>query len=121
MRILLKILNYFFTTLGILFFLIILIGIYLFITDPFGLKPLFSSLNIPANTTVDMIDKNPLLTPAQEKTVESLGIDPTKLPTAITPELEKCLLQKLGAQRADEIIKGSAPTAMDVLKASVCL
>lgn len=138
MRIFLKILNYFFVTLGVVFFILILIGVYLFTADPFGIKPLLGNLGITPSTAVDMLTgkqtaptttttktgtttKNPLITPEQEKTLQSMGIDTAKLPTSITPALEDCFTKKLGAQRADEIKKGSAITPMDVLKAGSCL
>lgn len=138
MRIFLKILNIFFVTLGILFFILILIGVYLFTVDPFGIKPLLGNLGISPSTVVDMMTgkqttpttattstktttKNPLITPEQEKTLQSMGIDTTKLPTEVTPALEECFTQKLGVQRADEIKKGSTITPMDILKAGSCL
>ena len=140
MRTLLKILNYFFVVLGVLFFILILIGVYLFTVDPFGIKPLLGNLGISPSSAVDMIvgkktepvtstapatsrttTKNPLITPEQEKTLKSMGIDTAKLPTSITPALEDCFTQKLGAQRANEIKSGSAITPMDFLKASVCV
>lgn len=76
------------------------------------------TVNVPADKTVD---KNVLLNSEQEKALESIGVDPSVLPTEVTPELEKCLIDKVGAKRAEEISKGSEPTAMDFLKASACL
>lgn len=134
MRTLLKILNYFFVVLGVLFFILILIGVYLFTVDPFGIKPLLGNLGISPSSAVNMIvgkktepatsgttTKNPLITSEQEKTLQSMGIDTAKLPTEITPAMENCFVQKLGAQRAKEIESGSAITPMDFLKASSCI
>jgi len=134
MKIFLKILNYFFTTLGIIFFIILLLATYLFFADPFNLKPLFSSFGVSPGTVMEAVtgdkkapatenieDKNPLLNAEQEKILESVGIDPEALPTEVTPELEDCLVEKVGEQRAAEIAKGAEPTAMDILKASACL
>lgn len=140
MKILLKVLNYFFVTLGVLFFILILIGVYLFMADPFGVKPLLGNLGISPGAAVNIITgkqtapatatsptttktttKNPLITPEQEKTLQSMGIDTAKLPTEITPALEDCFTQKLGAQRTAEIKQGSAITPVDFLKASSCV
>ena len=140
MKIFLKILNYVFVTLGVLFFIIILIVIYLITVDPFGIKPLLGNLGISPSSVVDMLAdkkieptattipttsgntvKKYLITPEQEKTLKSMGIDTAKLPTQITPALEDCFTQKLGAQRASEIKNGSAITPVDFLKASMCV
>ncbi len=125
-----KIIKGFFITLGVIFFVLILMGLYIWFTDPFNIKPLLSSgvtIESVANTIsgdtikVDNIDKNPLLTEDQEATLETLGIDPADLPTEITPELTTCLTSKVGKTRANEIIQGSEPTTSDILKASACL
>ena len=139
MKTLLKILKYFFTTLGVIFFIIILLGIYLFVADPFGWKPLLSlfipssdqsSATAPIDTSAP-IKTTPtktsttatktLLTPTQTKQLEALGVNTANLPTEMTPELQTCLTEKLGAARADELLKGSAPTPVDLLKAGSCL
>ncbi len=66
-------------------------------------------------------DKNPLLNDDQEKVLESLGVDPASLPQEITPALEQCLIEKVGAERAAQIKAGSAPTVADFFKARDCL
>jgi len=130
MKTLIKILNGFFVTLGVVFLILIIISAYILIADPFGLRPIIKALQSPAENNLPItnsaqtsgaIDKNPLLTAEQEKTLESLGVNPAALPTQITPELESCLTEKLGAARAEEIKKGSQPSAADFLKASSCL
>jgi hypothetical protein len=124
-----KFLEIFFITLGIIFFIIILIGIYLFVADPFGIKPLILSFTgqpvaenqiLPKNST-SSTSSNPMLNAQQEKALKAIGIDPSKLPTSITPEMEKCFYEKLGDQRAGEIKNGSTPTALDLLKVKPCL
>jgi len=120
----------FFTTLGVIFFLTLLTGAYLYIADPFELKPLIKTLiGQPAeqvsDTTVESdtspSDKNALLSPEQEKAAEALGIDPAALPSEITPAMEQCFYEKLGAERANEIKAGAEPTATDYFKARTCL
>lgn len=123
MRIILKILNYFFVTLGVLFFAVIILVVYLFVADPFGLKPLFKNFGISPSSAVNIITgKTSALAPTpSEKTLKSLGVDTAGLLTQITPQMEDCFNQKLGAQRVDEIKKGGAITPLDFVKASVCL
>jgi len=123
-------------TLGVIFFLLIASGAYLYVADPFELKPLINTfMGKPAGETADtgaqdgtadisadaVPDKHPLLTEEQEKAAESLGIDPAALPSTITPAMEECFYDTLGAQRADEIRAGAEPTALDYFKARSCL
>ena len=131
MKTLLQILNWFFVTLGVIFLILVIIISYIWIADPFNLKPLIPSGISPVSVIktitgnnevkIDNIDKNPLLTEEQEAQLESLGIEPADLPTEITPEMEKCFTEKLGEDRANQIIQGSSPTPADFLKASSCL
>ena len=120
-----KFLQIFFITLGVIFFLLILGGAYLYITDPYGIKPIIKSLtDQPAKTGIQTTgastDKNPLLSPTQEKALEKIGIDPATLPSTITPAMEACFYQKLGAARANEIKNGAQPTASDYFTARAC-
>src|SRR5688500_15269647 len=52
-------------------------------------------------------EKNPLPTPVQEQTLEKLGIDPASLPKTLTPAMITCAREKLGTERANELINGS--------------
>ncbi len=120
-----KFLQIFFMILGIIFFLLIIAGIYLYVADPYGIKPLLqNSYGQPASTTKNTnnaaVDKNPMLSPAQEQALEKVGIDPAKLPTQITPAMEACFYAKLGEKRANEIKNGAEPTANDYLLARSC-
>lgn len=73
------------------------------------------------STQIDNNDKHPLLNETQEKTLESYGVDVEKLPQTVTPEMEKCFVEKLGEARAKEIVGGATPSAMEILKARACL
>ena len=66
-------------------------------------------------------DKHPLLTNEQENTLEKIGIDPAKLPTEITPEMEKCFIEKLGAERVKEIKDGLKPSVLDLFRVKSCI
>ena len=123
----LKFLNVFFVTLGVIFLILILVGVYLWKADPLGLKPMMGSINIPINFSSQLpagtssTSDHPMLTPEQEKTLQDVGIDPATLPTAITPEMEKCFTEKLGSARVDEIKAGASPGPLDLIKAGSCL
>jgi hypothetical protein len=120
-----KLLNIFFTTLGVIFFLLILFGIYFYIADPLNLKPLFMSSGSDSVETTDIInepvDKNPALNSDQEAALEKFGIDPANVPSRITPEQEACFIEKIGEQRVQEIKSGDTPTAVEFFKAKDCI
>lgn len=120
-----KILRGFFITLGIIF-LILIIAIAIFIIfDPLNLRPLLSGMmsgdqtNYSGGTGAG--DKNSLLNESQEKFLETVGVDVESLPTEITPEMEDCFTQTLGAERVKEIQEGAAPSPIDFFKAKSCL
>ncbi len=114
-----KFLAVFFVTLGVIFFVLILVGAYLFVFDPFNIKPLF----FPARSAVTSAPstKNPIINTAQQKALESIGIDPAKIPSKITPEQEFCGVRVLGEARAGEIKSGSAPTASEMFSLKGCI
>lgn len=121
-----KFFNVFFVTLGVIFFIIILIGAYFFITDPLNLKPLLfnkdnSEKSESSGTFGDSLDKNPLLNESQEKSLEAIGIDPANIPSEITPEQETCFVEIFGQVRVNEIKAGDSPTATEIIKARSCL
>lgn len=121
-----KFLQIFFMTLGVIFFILLIVGTYLFVADPFGIKPILKILtaqSAPAakQTSSPTTDKNPLLSPTQEQALQKIGIDPASLPTTITPTMEACFYSKLGTTRATEIKNGSAITASDYFAARSCL
>lgn len=119
-----KFFTIFFVTLGVIFFILILIGIYLYVADPFNIKPLLSGSDSSVSAVTNggaVVDKNPALSPAQEKTLETFGIDPATVPSEITPEQEACFVQILGAERVAEIKAGDTPTATEFFKAKGCL
>jgi hypothetical protein len=125
-----KLLTYFFVTLGIIFFMILCAGAYVWFADPFEIRPLVSMLlgsstNIPVDTIqtqggASQVDKNPALSPTQESALESIGVDPAKLPSTITPEMEICFTEKLGSTRVSEIKGGDSPTPTEVFTARSC-
>lgn len=123
-QILLKLLNIVFVVLGVIFFIIIIAGIWFFVADPLDLRPLIDPLIFGKGAEINLdnyIDKNPNLTSEQEKALELIGVDPAKIPNQITPELEDCFTEKLGIQRIKEIEASGQPSISDLLKVKSCL
>ena len=129
MNTILRILNIVVVLFFLLFFLFIVGAGCIWWANPFGM---FSSGSAPtvfmkmmtgntAPAKIDNVDKNPLLNEQQEAQLEGLGIDPAALPSQITPAMEACFTAKLGQERTNQIIQGSAPTPIDFLKAQSCL
>ena len=127
---LLKFIKFILITLGVLFLIIILVAAYFWFADPFEIRSFTSSeisiqsaLNTVSGNTIeiDNIDKNPLLDEVQEAQLETLGINPEDLPSEITPEMETCLLNALGNERATQILEGNQPTGADFFKSKHCL
>lgn len=125
MRTFLKIIKVFFIFLGVIFFIILLFIAYLWFFDPLNIKPVLFSNNSQSDIIIDnnvsSTDSHPLLDENQEKMIESLGINPSSLPTEITPEMEVCFKDKLGAKRVAEIVNGDPISMADSIKASSCL
>jgi hypothetical protein len=109
----------FFVILGVIFFILILAGAYMFVFDPYQIKPLFfpskSKVNSPPST------KNPALNASQEKALESIGVDPAKIPSKFTPDQEACAIKVLGEARIAEIKAGSSPTATEMFSLKGCI
>jgi hypothetical protein len=122
-----KILTVFFLALGVIFFILILLSIYLFVTDPLNLKPIFFGEDSSVMTeefetdTETVVDKNPALNASQEKALETVGIDPADVPSEITPEQEQCFIDAIGADRVAEIKAGDTPTVTEIFKAKNCI
>ena len=83
-----------------------------------GYEPLKNNLEVDSGI---VLDKNPLLTPDQEKSLENLGVNVSKLPAEITPTMQTCFVEKLGAERAAELVAGATPSPTDLLKAGGCI
>lgn len=88
---------------------------YLWIKNPLNIREAIFSKKVIENYD------HPLLNEEQEKILNNLGIDTSALPTTVTPEMEKCMVEKLGASRVDAIKKGSPVGTADLLKAKSCL
>jgi len=81
----------------------------------------YAPLDGQVGPTDSSTDKHPLLDAEQEKTLESFGVDVTKLPTEITPTMQTCFTEALGQERALELVNGATPSALEVIKAGKCI
>ena len=66
-------------------------------------------------------NKHPLLNEDQEKKLESFGVNVEQLPSNITPGMQECFIEKLGQERAGEIVAGDTPSALEFFKAKDCI
>ena len=130
-----KVLIGFFTTLGVIFFLLLLVLMYLWWSDPFGIKPMLSLLgetvteeeavNSQAvttqseNVTDTAVGVN--LTHEQAAILEQVGVNQAEVPDSFTAEQIVCFESILGAPRVAEIKAGATPTLSEVFRARVCL
>lgn len=132
-----------FVTLGVIFLILILIGVYFFVTDPYGLKPLIFGGSVPTQSTSvsaqsesentsensdgSASDEEEAsaggfeLSDAQVEALISLGIDPASVPSSISAEQEACFVSALGEERVAEIRVGAVPSALELLKAESCI
>lgn len=119
----LRILNYFFSTLGVVFFVLLCVLGYVYMTSsreiPFSPSTIQAVLTQNADSPA--VDENPYLSEAQENMVKAVGVDPATLPTALTDAQKACLLTSVGEARAREIMGGDSPTTAELFKAKACL
>lgn len=130
-----KILTQIFVGLGVIFLILIFIGVYFVIADPYNLKPMiFGSDPIkvePQNKATNTKTTNPSTSPtaaggfqlsdAQKQALTSFGIDPATVPSSISAEQEACFTTALGEARVGEIKAGAVPSAFEFLKAKSCI
>lgn len=117
-----KFLTIFFIVLGAIFFVLILLVGLVYFVDPFGIKDTTSSGSLESMFQGSAVeDKNPTLSPTQEKALQTIGIDPATVPASFTEVQIKCFVEKLGQARVDEIKAGSSPTMSEYLKAKDCI
>lgn len=127
---------WFFYILGVIFFLMIIAGAYIYVADPFGFNALLSvpamqavendttqsdtAATSPGAVQKEPTDKHPILSDTQEKVLETVGIDPSTIPSSVTDSQKQCLINAVGEARANEIKAGALPTPMEIIKAQSC-
>lgn len=88
--------------------------------------------NLPVGQTQTQTNNNnpnniqanngPVMTETDKQALNSIGIDPDKIPKTVTKEMEQCFLEKLGADRIQQFATGKAnPTWDDITKIKPCL
>jgi zona occludens toxin (predicted ATPase) len=125
MKTFLKVLRVFFVILGVIFFLIIVTGVYLYQSDFYGVKTIINYEQeksfIQNDSANEVEDNNPALSAEQESQLKSIGVNPASIPSEISPEMEDCFIQKIGERRVIEIQAGATPTPLELIKAKPCL
>lgn len=113
----------FFVFLGVIFFIIILSLGYIYMTNMYGVRALFSKGGdvVTKDGASSTENKNPLLNSSQERALEKIGVNPSALPSKITPEMSACFDSILGKARTLEIKNGSSPTASEFISVRSCL
>lgn len=130
-----KTLNTLLVTFGVIFIILILVGIGFFLATSMGSKS--SVVNTQTNTgtteTTKTADSNTTATPEadgsiaitlsdeQRSALSTFGIDPNTIPASISAEQVACFEAELGVARVAEIRAGDSPSAMDFFKAKSCI
>lgn len=125
-----------FLGLGVIFFILILVGTYFFIADPYNLKPLLFGSPAKTQTTKVVAPESKTtstttatkaatggfqLSAAQKQALVSFGIDPATVPSSISATQETCFVSVLGEARVSEIKAGAVPSAFEFFKAKTCI
>ena len=105
--------------LGVVFLIIILLIVTFIIVKPYGIDTIKIISVFLSKNPVSNYD-HPYLTTQQESILESIGIDTKRVPTTVTPELQKCAASILGQTRVNEIMSGGTPTIDEMLKIKSC-
>ena len=123
----------------ILLELIIIFG-FIWFKNPFGLKDLLfqhqiinqnSNINQNINSAIQPLFKDNAvktlntttgikITFEIKKTLQSFGVDTSKLPDVLSPASVACLRLKIGDKRVTDLINGATPNALDFLKGKSC-
>lgn len=120
-----RILNAFFVVVGVIATIIVVAGLLMYWSWGRGSVWMPGSFMMSNQTEQEMAENmqnfdHPLLSPEQEQTAASLGIDVSKIPTEVTNTQRQCSIEALGEERVVEIEKGSTPSPIDIIKARHC-
>jgi hypothetical protein len=136
-----QIINNIFVGLGVIFLVLIIAGLWFFISDPYNLKPMiFGTPYVPSNSSNPPIKKDNTnsetattssesatasvgfqLSDAQKQALVSFGIDPSTVPSSIDAKQEACFVSVLGQARVSEIKDGAVPSGVEFFKAKSCI
>lgn len=133
-----KFIKYFFVTLGVIFFVILIALGYVWVTDWSGVRSFvttvteLSDINItPARTETSTEETENEITESTESTDSIPTTNNTDTPTleelrtgeaTLTAAQIECLREKLGSDRVDEIYEsGQQPSAREIMIGMTCL
>ena len=135
-----KFFTYLFVGMGVLFLLQLIALAYFYIVDPLNLKPLLFGENGSAessrqtsgedqsisNAEVEAQGETQTLpasnlSPAQERALEMVGVEPESIPQSFTEEQLRCFVAVLGQSRVDEIKAGATPSMSEYYQAKDCI
>lgn len=136
------ILNRFFVTLGVIFFMLICSGVYLWYRDVYGVRTIVSFLVSSSHSAVQEVTKQVSTMPgvplpvtdsssattivtkpssAQVDAAKAAGVSPSLLPSVFTTAQVECFTTILGTERVTAIKGGSVPSKDEIVRVSPCL
>ena len=134
-----------FVGMGVLFLLQLIALGYLYVVDPLNLKPLLfgekeiaqdqmtgsagsertesagAEAEMETETSAEATLPVSNLSPAQERALQMVGIEPETLPQSFTEEQLTCFVGILGEARVNEIKAGATPTMSEYYQAKDCV
>ncbi len=124
----------FFCTLGVIFFVLICGGVYVWFADPIGIRPIVTMLlqarvaesevqhevGTSTESTTSAIQRVGVFSPAQESALRAVGIDPATLPTLMTDARLLCAVRTIGSDRVAAIKAGDMPTFAELQLLRTC-
>lgn len=111
------IVQYFFVTLGVIFFALILFVAYVWYSDMWNVRT-YSSFITASPAAIQPASESG--SAEQQEALEAAGIDAGVFANLST-EQEQCFTDRLGQDRVNEIISGAMPTLAEITAGSECL
>ena len=111
------IINYFFVTLGVIFFILILAVLYVWYSDMWSIRTYATFMQSRTQSAPATDDGGRA---EQQQALEAAGLDMGMFDT-LTAEQETCFVDRLGAERVAEISAGAMPTMGEIAAGSDCL
>lgn len=133
-----KFFTYLFVFMGVLFLLQLIALGYFYVVDPLNIKPFIFDNEKKAEVTSIKNSQNDTevqaeaqagmealpvsnLSPAQERALNLVGIEPEAIPQSFTEEQLGCFIGVLGEARVNEIKAGAIPTMSEYYQGKDCI
>lgn len=113
----LQLLRYFFVTLGVIFFILLLGISFIWFTDTWGVRTVIEYTLAPKSITINSASTGSV---EQAQALEEAGLD-VSLFTDLSTVQEVCFIARLGEVRVAEIVAGAMPSAAEILQGAPCL